>query len=409
MKELSLRTPEVMTVVSYPALQQEWLVGVDAEKSVEIENFKSDFDLDLYDSRNINRGEVERHVRSFFGEKLMKPRLEELWIGKDGILDPNYVEMMRKSVNYWRERGDERAANRFEKELEGALNIVKLVTISAQNGEPLPIVMNASDPGNFYVDEKGRKKSVTFIWMLDKVGDNGWYYNVISLPTKFIGLEKHWELLKEIGNLQKAKEILQISLNILTAEDLIACPVPFDNLIHSIDEIATKLGYASWDEIERIVADQLALDEDPSSRLRREALVNEFTTLILEAVKQDKPRKQKEALVDAMSDMFALEAGSRDYLGLGADEIRVEMDKNIRLSLAEKFKVFETPTVRYSDLSVDLGDLRELYAHRTWMLNAFRTNPLAQEARATGCGGSGMSMTNDVIASLNASSFMDKM
>lgn len=390
---MRVRPPELTTIEHYPALQNEWLVGVDTDEDREKGYFKSDFDLGLYDPLNINRSEIERHVRSFFGEKLMKPRLEKLWIGREGSLDPNYVEMMRKSVAYWRTRGDERAATRFEKELEGAQNIVNLVVLSVQNGEPLPIVMNASDPGDFYVDEEGNKKSVTFVWMLDQAEEDGWQYDVISLPTRFIGLENHWGLLKEIGNLQKTKELLQTSLITLSAENLIAYPVLLDDLVYSVEEIAKRLGFESWDEIERIVADQLALDKDPHARERRETLVDEFTNLIIIAVEQNKSTEYKEALVDAMSDMFALEAGSRDYLGLSSDEIRVEIEKTIRLALAEKLRVFDRSFGYYRNYRLELGDLRELYVQRTWMINAFRTNPLAQEARATGCGGSGMSFS----------------
>ena len=403
-----MSSQELDTIVAYPDLQKEWLVGVPVEP-VEKTNFKSDFDLDLYDHLSVERNEIERHVKSFFGEKLMKPRLEDIWIGADGTLDPNYVEMMKRSVNYWRARGDEKAANRFEKELEGAQNIVKLVTLSAQDGDPLPVVVNASDPGSFYVDPEGNKKSTTFIWMLDQVEEGGWKYKVFSLPTKFIGLKKHWALLKEVGNLQKTEYILKESLTFLTSEELVAYPVLLDSLIHSVEEIAKKLGFESWDEIEKITDNQLALENDPYAGERRETMVSEFTNKIIEAVKDCKSREYKKALVDAMSDMFALEAGSRDYLGLNAQQVKGEIDKSVRLSLAEKYKVFDKPPGYYQTFSVELGDLRELYTYRTWMINAFRTNPLAQEARATGCGGSGMSMGNNFISSLNASSFMDKM
>ena len=72
-----------------------------------VEVFESDFDLDFYDPNNL--AEVETHVRAFFGEKLMKPRREKLWVGRDGTLDPDYVAMMGKSISYWRGKGDERA------------------------------------------------------------------------------------------------------------------------------------------------------------------------------------------------------------------------------------------------------------------------------------------------------------
>lgn len=380
---------ELANPVQYPALKFQWLVGVPVDEPIIQRNFKSDFDLELYNPLAMDIGEIERHVRAFLAEKLIQPRSEHLWIGKDGALDPNYVAMMQKSVNYWRARGDERAATRFEKELEGAQNIVKLVTTSALQGDPLPIVVNASDPGDFYVDEQGRKKSVTFVWMLDSPGIGGWNYKVISLPTQFIGLEKHWELLEEVGSVQKTRDILQESLSSLTAERLIAYPVLLDELIHSVDEVAKKLGFESWDRVEEIAANQLALESDPYAHERRETMVQEFTNRIVIAVQQNISTEKKEALVNAMSDMFALEAGSRDYLGLSSKKIKLEIEKNVRLSLAEKLKVFDKPPASYNSLDFELGDLQDLYAHRAWMIQAFATNPLAQEARATGCGGSG--------------------
>lgn len=404
-----MRPIELTHEKRFSSLDKEWLVGEPA-RVVQQDNFKSDFDLDLYNPLGIDVDEIERHVKSFFGEKLMKPRSEDLWIEQDGTLDPNYTAMMQKSVNFWRERGDIRAATRFESELAGAKSIVKLVISSAENGDPLPMVVNASDPGDFYVDQEGNKKSVTFIWMLDSVEKGGWKYKVFSLPTKFIGLEKHWELLKEIGDLQKTKQILQESLVSLTSENLIAYPVLLNNLIHSIDEIARRLGYESWEEIERVAANQLALENDVNALGRRETMAQTFTQKIIEAVEELRPREYKEALVDAMSDMFALEAGSRDYLGLGPDEIRIEIEKTIRLSLAEKYRVFDNHSIGVGDnfnLKLEIGDLRELYVHKAWMINAFRTNPLAQEARATGCGGSGMSFSQGFGSDLFSNTYVN--
>jgi len=363
------------------------------------ELFDSDFDLDFYDPRNLS--EVETHVRAFFGEKLMRPRREELWVGRDGTLDPNYVQMMEKSIDYWRLKGDERAVSRFEKELEGARNAVNLIIASAELGEPLPIVINASDPGDFYVDKNGKKKSATFVWVKDSTEVSGWKYYVYSLPTNYIGLEKHWEILKEIGDIQRTQEILKNILDEtqLDADSLIAFPVILTSLIQGLDDIALKLGYPSWDEIEKMADDQLAMEEDATAKERREKIVIEFTARIFYAVKDGKPSQYKKALVAAMSDTMSLEAGSRDYLGLNRTKIEEEIDKNVRLALAVEYRAFEKRSYyEVHELGVSFGDLGDLYKHYQWVSKAFNTNPLASEARATGCGGSGVNYGLDTYS-----------
>ena len=369
-----------------------------------VEVFESDFDLDFYDPNNL--AEVETHVRAFFGEKLMKPRREKLWVGRDGTLDPDYVAMMGKSISYWRGKGDERAVLRFEKELEGARNVVRLIISSSEYIDPLPIVVNASDPGDFYVDKDGKKKSATFVWVKESTQADGWKYNVYSLPTSFIGLEKHWELLKEIGDIQRTQEILKTILDEtqLNANSLIAFPVILTSLVRGLDIIATKLGYPSWDEIERVASDQLAMEQDRYAKDRREKIVMEFTARIFYAVKDGKPREYKKALVAAMSDTMALEAGSRDYWGMDRNLIEKEIDKNVRLALAIEYGAFEKRSYyEVHELGVRLGNLGDLYDHYYWMSKAFNTNPLAQEARSTGCGGSGSNYSSGLGWDLRSS------
>lgn len=358
------------------------------------EVFKSDFDLGFYGAENLNADVVETHVRTFFGEKLMKPRREKLWVGKDGTLDPDYVAMMEKSINYWKDKGDDRSVERFEKELEGARNAVSLIISSSDKfNSPLPIVLNASDPGDFYVDKEGRKKSVTFIWIKESSEEEGWHYNVYSLPTPYIGLEKHWDLLKRFGDIQQTQDILSQIFNEedLSSNSLIAFPVLLTSLIEGLDVIAQELGYPSWNEIDRVASDQLAMENDKTAKERREKIVIEFSARIFYAVKDKRPREYQEALVEAMSDTMAIEAGKRDYLGKNASQIEEEIDKNVRLALALKYKVFEKNNYsQVKDLGLRLGDLRALHTHYGWMQDAFATNPFAREARSTGCGGSGM-------------------
>lgn len=365
------------------------------ERGTKVERFESDFDLDLYNPDLHGLSDlVETHVRAFFGEKLLMPRVEKLWVGQDGTLDPDYVEMMKRSVDYWRSKGDEQAATRFEKELEGAENAVKLILSSRTgNDEPLPVVINASDPGNFYVDQNGRKKSVTFVWMLSESSNGGWKYNVYSLPTSFIGLDKHWELLKKMADLQSTESVLKRLLNDseLTSNELVAFPVILDSLSHTLNEIATELGYASWNEIEEMAENQLAMEEDSYASERREQIVVDFMARIFYAVKDRRPREYQQALVAAMSDTMAVEAGKRDYLKMKAEDVKGEIDKNVRLALALQYKVFEKKDYQeVIDLGIDFGSLSALYVHQGWLRNVFTSNPLAAEARATGCGGSGI-------------------
>ncbi len=360
-----------------------------------IEKFISDFELRFYCSENFNVDQVETHVRAFFGEKLLKPRDEKLWVGKDGVLDPNYVEMMQRSIVYWRSEGNERAVQRFEKELEGAENAVKLIIRSAEGGRPLPVLINASDPGDFYVDKEGNKKSVTFVWTLESSEEGGWQYHVFSLPTKHIGLDNHWEILRRMGNLQLTERILRQTFSQLTADNLIAFPVILDTLNHDLDAVAKEIGYLSWDQVEQFAANQLAMENDFFANERREKIVADFTMRIFFAVKDQRPREYQEALVAAMSDTMAIEAGKRDYEGYTDAQIEAEIDRNVRLALALKYRVFEK--THYKDvenLGIRFGDLRALYLHRDWMQNAFTTNPLAMEARSTGCGGSGINYSH---------------
>ena len=354
------------------------------------EMFKSDFYLRFYDTQKPEFSKIENDVRAFFGEKLFQPRDEKVFIGRDGTLDPNYVEVMQHAIDYWRERGDEKASNRFVKELEGAKNAVKLILQSNERGSRLPIIINASDPGDFYVDEEGNKKSVTFVWTLEAEESGGWRYHVFSLPTAHIGLENHWKLLKDLGDLQLTERILRHILTDLDAGSLIAFPVILDQLNNNLDSIAIKLGYQSWDKVEELSSNQLALEKDGTAQDRRERIVTNFTFRIWHAVKQQKSQKYQEALVAAMSDTMAVEAGKRAYLGMNSEEIDLEIKKNVQLSLAIHHDVFKKNNYQeVRNLGFRFYDLSNIYAHAVWMNREFNSNADARQARSTGCGGSG--------------------
>lgn len=371
------------------------------------ETFKSDFYLRFYNAQNPELSKIENDVRAFFGEKLFQPRDEKVFIGRDGTLDPNYVAVMQNAIDYWQERGDEKAASRFVKELEGAKNAVKLVLQSHERGSRIPIIINASDPGDFYVDKEGNKKSVTFVWTLESEESGGWKYHVFSLPTAYIGLKKHWELLKNLGDLQLTERILRHALSELDADSLIAFPVILDQLNNNLDSIAEKLGYSSWENIEQLAANQLALEKDPSAKDRRERIVANFTLRIWHAVKQQKSQKYQEALVAAMSDTMAVEAGKRAYLGMNSADIDKEIEKNVQLSLAIHHDVFKKRSYQeIRQLGIKFDDLSSIYAHAHWMNREFNSNADARLARSTGCGGSGNDYgVNDAWGNIGLASY----
>ena len=355
------------------------------------QKFASDFDLRFYHPETVVKDDVIRHVGAFLGEKMLQPRQESIWIGKNGELDPNYLSLMQNSIIYWRARGDELAANRFEHELLGMQNMMKLILTSYDVKESMPIVINASDPGDFYVDQDGIKKSGTFVGLLDHEEGNGWRYSIFSLPTRYIGLDEHWEMLQEFGNLQRTREMLGYGLENLTAEELVAYPVLMNSLVYQLDDLAKRLGYESWDRVVEMVANQMKLEQDDNALVRREAMIQDFTKRILRSVRDRESDIDQQALVNAMADIFALEAG-KEYLGLGEEQILTEIAKMADLAKAERCGGFETQVTRFDyhkDYSLTEIKIAEMCSFRESIIARFASNPLAREARATGCGGSG--------------------
>jgi hypothetical protein len=348
--------------------------------------FKSDFQLELYDALKVDSQEIEEHVRSFLGEKLLQPRRELLWVGRGGELDPDYLLMMQRSIDYWRDKGDMRAVRRFESELIGMQNMVSLILGSS---EEIPVVINASDPGEFYVGQDGGKKSVTFVGVLEREEEGGWWYGFFSLPTRYIGLVEHKRVVEDLADIEKTKKLLGSALLEESAEALVAYPMLLDRLTHSIDDVANKLGYDSWAEIEKRAKDQLVLEGDPSAKVRREVLVKEWTRLILEMVRYGNHDEQ-EVMVDAMADVFAFEAGA-EYVGWSEQDIVREIQQRVELARVTKRGIFAVAGYGYNNLTyVHNQEITELLAYRNWVMSRFEANPLAREARATGCGGAGV-------------------
>ena len=108
---------------------------------------------------------------------------------------------------------------------------------------------------------------------------------------------------------------------------------------------------------------------------RRERIVTNFTFRIWHAVKQQKSQKYQEALVAAMSDTMAVEAGKRAYLGMNSAEIDTEIEKNVQLSLAIHLDVFKKSSYQeVRQLGIRFDDLSGIYAHAVWMNREFNTN-----------------------------------
>lgn len=363
-----------------------------------------DFDIGFYREDRLNPEEIERHVRSWLSEKLMMPRRENLWIGKNKEIDPNYLRMMKRAIEHARSTGDERAVRRYRYELEGVASLVDLMVETGKDGSPIPMFVTASDPGDFYVDSEGRKKSNTFVAVLETSEKGGWWYSMFTLPTRFIGLEKHWNILRRLGNVQKTERILGKMMEELTPEKMVAFPVILDEFIQSssLDLLALELGYRSWEEVEKKASDQLALENDSLAIERREMMIGDFVKRVIVSVREGASKEAKDALVNAMADTFAMEQGG-EYLHKNGEFIFREINRMIGVALADKLGVFTTtqsPDYEVREYWLTQGfNIDEVWEQRAWIMKVYQTNPLAQEARATGCGGAGISLGGQGIES----------
>lgn len=362
-----------------------------------------DFDLEFYDPLTVSEQEVERHVGSYMGEKLLAPRMESLRIGRDRQLDPNYLQLMSRAIAHARKNGNEEVAERYEKELGGMQGLVELVVESGLKQEPLPIVVMASDPGNIYVDQEGNKKSKTFVAMLVESEEKGWRYKIYDLPTKYIGLEKHWEILRKLGDISKTERLLRRVMLEITPSSVVEFPAILNELEYSLDELAVELGFESWDEVEKQADNQLVLEGDEQAEPRREFLIKEFTKRIVTAVREGATSEAMEALVNAMADIFAMEKGAV-FTGKTGVQVLPEIEKMTKVALADKLGVFsQTKNWDYEATIYNLGlgqaELEGLWEQRAWAINIFQTNPMAREARATGCGGAGISLGGQGVQS----------
>lgn len=358
-----------------------------------VERFSRDFDSSLFNEQTPLE-EVRHKVAAYMGEKLFKPRREDIFIGHDGSLDQEYSEVMKRSVSYWRERGDEEAAYRFEMELVGMQQLALLVSrrVKENTSEKARFIIG-SDPGSTYKTQEG-SKSVVFVGEVESLSHEGIVYRQYAIPLELLSLLSLYENLVKIGDVEQTKQYSNITLGELTAENLVAYPIA---IVGTLNRVAEVFGKQNWDQIVEQAEEQLRLENDILAIPRRNEFINRYTSLIFNAIKRGESGEYLNTIDESMRRVFALEAGARDYLGMSPESVGVEVEKNILAVLAQKegllrrnadyhrIEVFEnTYNISYV----------EVMKYYSWMIGAFNSNPNAMRALSTGCGG-GLSISKD--------------
>lgn len=354
-------------------LSSSWAVSSRPEQL----RFKRDFDSSLF-TVETPLVEIVHKVSTYMGEKLFMPGYQEIQIGFDGSLDPEYLGLMQKSIDYWRAHGDYETAYRFEMELVGMKRLAVQVSmqISVDQNSPARHIIG-SDPGTTYGTEEGAK-SVVFVGEVKRVAENGIVYGQYAIPL---------ELLELLSLYEKMTKISAIELTNITAEELVAYAAP---LIGTLSEVAEVFGQGSWDQIVEKAANQLRLEKDKYGVERRQELIRYYSNLIYKALQEGRDREYLNIIDESMRRVFALEAGANELLGLREDRVKEIVEKNIIDVKAEKMGLFTKQLSREQiawfeeNYQVSMSEVME---YRDWMTTVFRTNPLARMALVTGCGG----------------------
>lgn len=368
------------------------------------ESFSRDFDSSLFNFET-PLTEIELKVGAYLGEKLFQPRKESIKIGLDGKLDPEYEKHLKKSVSYWREKGDESAAYRFEMELHGMYQLANLVMQKkSPNAELMPRMINGSDPGTTYATDEGAK-TVVFVTEFDHYENYWMVFNQYSLPVDLMTLEDLWESIQAYGDLAQTAKVIGAQMGELTSETLVAYPVYVQSYLGVLNEIARAYGHVDWQQIKKKANEQFKLDNDEHAILRRNEFVNVYARRIKDALSRGVSKEEINIIDEAMRRQFALESGA-EYLGLSVTRVEKLVSQMIFDVAAERHGLFESNASdkqrevfrrenKLSNLEMD-----ELVVHRTWMIGAFRNNATARKALMTGCGGGiTVSMGNEGLES----------
>lgn len=341
--------------------------------------FKRDFDSGLF-TRNTPFLEIKHKVASYMGEKLFMPRYEEVRIGYDGSLDPEYLELMEKSIKHWRELGDENAAYRFEMELLGMKQLAMKVALSIVRNplDPARHIIG-SDPGDVYRAEES--KSVIFVGEVVRLTNEHIVYGQHAVPLELLELLMLYEKISRVADLE------QLNSSKITSEELVAYAAP---LIGTLNQVATEFGQGSWEEIVKKAQDQLKLENDDYGRERREELIRYYAELIYLALQEGRDKEYLNTIDESMRRVFALEAGADELLGLSSEKVLEIVERNIIDVKAELLGLFTKSITREQVKQFEFmhnTSIEEIMLYRGWMLRAFDTNPIARRALATGCGG----------------------
>lgn len=350
------------------------------------ESFTRDFDSSLF-KLSTPYGEIEHSVESYLGEKLFMPRYQELRIGYDGSLDPEYLDFMTRSVTFWRERGDYRTAYRFEMELQGMKQLAWLVSqqVSHDRSTPARHIIG-SDPGQTYSTEEGGK-SVVFIGEVKRLTPKEIIYGQTAVPLELLTLLSLYEKIEQVADFKKTAELTGVVLSEITAESLVAYAVP---LLGTLNEVAEVFGQGSWEEVVKKAEDQLRLENDPMAKERRAGLVRYYADAIYKALHEGRGKDYLNIVDESMRRVFALEAGAKELLGLGSEHVKKIVERNMLDVKAEQLGIFTKKATREQILWFEdhyKVSITEIMQYRGWMTTVFRENPLAKRALITGCGG----------------------
>lgn len=361
--------------------------GLLKHESLECESkFSRDFDSNLFNS-NTPLGEIKHKVASYMGEKLFMPRAEEVRIGYDGSLDPEYVRVMETSISYWNAQGDMDSAYHFSMELEGMKNLATHVSrrIASDRGDTSRYIIG-SDPGETYKTKDGAK-TVIFVGEVDRLENDYISYRQLAIPVELLSLLTLFEKIQKVGDIALTEKISGLALGELTSENLVAYPVA---ILSILNDIAIEFGHSSWEVILERANDQLRLEKDSTAKERREEMIANYSARIYQSLQQSKSSEYINTIDESMRRVFAIEAGARDYLGMDLSRVNAIIESSLRDTAADIRGIF-TKNVTQEQIYIFEHEyqttLTDLFEYRNWMVNVFLTNPLASRALATGCGG----------------------
>lgn len=341
---------------------------------------------------------IRNGVSSFLAESLIFPRSEKVIIDpKKGFVNQDdgreYREVFDRAIHYYEDSPVLR--ERFVAEKEGFENAQHIIdSVHLVTGLYPPIII-ASPPGEVY-KAGDSTKSITFVGIPeDEEGDNP-VYTLYTIPTPEVEIGRHWEIICAVSDVQESMSILDYSIKSITPESVVAFPILLTDISKSLDKLAEKLEYDSWQEIEYLgnVSSRFEQEKDTTDE-RRLFLVSWFSDRIEKYVSEGRVRASFDKLDEVMRQVFASERGGyflennfstlrdvADFL-----ELLISADLNTENMVGNGKFVSDT---RNNDFSASGKDsvLAGLY---WWIMS----NPSARDSyMGTGCGAGGGGLEN---------------